>query len=74
MRTAKKGMALTNVRAKRDTRKTETHVQISMSVVMVDTTATLPPSVQTLLDHLTVAVSLDTLEMDETFAQITGQR
>ena len=33
-------------------------------------TVTLRPIVQTLLDHSTAAVSLDTLEMDVTFAQV----
>lgn len=48
--------------------------KISMSVTMEAMTVTLRPIVQTPLDHSTAAVSLDTLEMDGTFAQITGKR
>lgn len=40
---------------------------VAMTVVML-------PTVKTPLDHSTAAVSLDTLEMDGTFAQITGKR
>ena len=41
-----------------------------MSVTTIAMGVTSLPIVQTSLDHLTAAVSLDTLEMDGTFAQV----